>query len=147
MWDQANKERQNKIQVIQSQALRKISFKGLHDPTAQLHQDLKILKFCEIVHLQNCLITNQNEQNEKPAKSFSELKYCGYNHNYLTRLVTRKLLNILYINTDAYGTQPAKYHYIIDWKNLNKIFSNLSPAQHRNPKIKERLKEHFLNNY
>ena len=72
LWDQANKERQNKTQVIQSQALRKISFKGLLDPTAQLHKDLKLLKFCEIAHLQKCLITNQNEQNEKLAKSFSE---------------------------------------------------------------------------
>ena len=37
---------------------------------------------------------NQTEQDEKLAKSFSELKYCGYNHNYQTRSVTKKLLNI-----------------------------------------------------
>ena len=33
LWGQANKESQNKIQVIQNQALRKISFKKLHNPT------------------------------------------------------------------------------------------------------------------
>ena len=55
LWGQANKEGQNKIEVIQNQALRKISFKKLHDPTAQLYKDLKHLKFCDIVHLQNCL--------------------------------------------------------------------------------------------
>ena len=84
-----NKESQNKIQVIQNQALRKISFKKLHDSTAQLYKDLKLLKFSDIVHLQNC---EKCEQNEKLAKSFSELKYCGYNHNQKTRSVTRKLL-------------------------------------------------------
>ena len=47
---------------------------------------------------------NQIEQNEKLAKSFSQLKYCGYNHNYQTRSGTRKLLDIPYVKTDAYDT-------------------------------------------
>ena len=85
---------------------------------------------------------NQTKQNQKLAKSFSELKYCSYNRNYQTRSVTRKLLNILYVKTDAYGRQSAKYHNIIDWNN-----SNLRPAEHRNPKIKTLLKKYFLNKY
>ena len=85
---------------IQNRALRKISFKKLHDPTEQLYKDLKILKFCDIVHLQNCIFMNQIEQNEELAKSFSELKYCGYNHNYQTRSAARKFLNIPCVKTD-----------------------------------------------
>ena len=104
LWGQANKESQNKIQVIQNQALRKTSFKKLHDPTAQLYKDLKLVKCCDIVHWQNCLFMNQIEQNEKLAKSFSELKYCGYNHNYQTRSMTRIILNIPYVKTDVYTT-------------------------------------------
>ena len=90
---------------------------------------------------------NQIEQNEKLAKSFSQLKYCGYNHNYQTRSETRKLLDIPYVKTDAYDTQSAKYQCIIDWNNFKKTFSNLSPAEHRNSKIKALLKKHFLNNH
>ena len=70
LWGLANKESQNKIQVIQNQALRKINFKKLHDPTAQLYKDFKLLKFCDYVHLWNCFFRNQTEQNEKLAKSF-----------------------------------------------------------------------------
>ena len=78
---------QNEIQVMQNRALRKISFKKLHDPTAQLYKDLKLLKFCDIFHLQNCLFMNQIEQLaknlknlkleqlEKLAKSFPEFIY------------------------------------------------------------------------
>ena len=65
---------------------------------------------------------------------------------YQTRSVTRKL-NISYVKTNAYGTQSAKYHCIIDWSNFKITFSNLSPAEHRNSKIKALLKKHFLNNY
>ena len=49
--------------------------------------------------------------------------------------------------TDTYGTQSAKYHCIIDWNNFKKTFSNLSPAEHKNPKIKALLKKHFSNKY
>ena len=79
LWGQANKANQNKIQVIQNRALRKISFKKLQDSTAKFYKDLKLLKLCDIVHLQNCLLMNQIKQNQKLAKSFSELKYCSYN--------------------------------------------------------------------
>ena len=99
--------------------------------------------FCGVVNLQNCLFMNQIEQNEKLAESFSELKYRGYNHNYQTRSVTRKLLNIPYVKTDAYWTQSAKYHCIIDLNNFKKTLSNLSSAEHRNPKIKALLKNTF----
>ena len=34
LWGQANKESQNKIQMIHNKALRKMSFKKPHDPTA-----------------------------------------------------------------------------------------------------------------
>ena len=88
-----------------------------------------------------------NQTKWKLAKSFLELKYCGYNHNYQTRSVTRKLLNTSCVKTDAYGTQSAKYHCIIDWNNFKKTFSNLNPAEHRNPKIKALLKKQFLNKY
>ena len=38
--------------------------------------------------MQNCLFMNQIEENEKIAKSFSKLKYCGDNHKYQTRSAT-----------------------------------------------------------
>ena len=63
LWGQASKESQNKIQVIQNRALRKISFKKLYDPIMQIYEDLKLLKLCDIVHLQNCLFMNQIKQN------------------------------------------------------------------------------------
>ena len=77
------------------------------------HNYLKLPKFGDIVHLQNCLFMNEIKENEKLSKSFSELKYCSYILNDQTRSVTRKLLNISYVKTDVYGTQSAKYHCIL----------------------------------
>ena len=41
----------------------------------------------------------QIKDNKQLATSFSRLKYCGENHNYTTRLVTRKLLDINVLNS------------------------------------------------
>ena len=57
-----------------------MSSEKLHDHTAKLYKDLKLLKFRDIVYLKNCLLISQIEQNENLAKSILELKYYGYNH-------------------------------------------------------------------
>ena len=62
---------------------------------------LQSISCCHIVHLQNCLFMSQIKQKEKLAPSFLELKYYGYNHNYQTRSVARKLLDIPHVKTDA----------------------------------------------
>ena len=40
-------------------------------------------------------------------------------------------------------SQPVKSNPVTEWNNFKKTFSNLSPAEHRNPKIKATLKKHF----
>ena len=56
--------------------------------------------------MQNCLFMNQIEQNEKIAKSFSKLKYCGDNHNYQTKSAARKLLDTPCFSTNLVHNQP-----------------------------------------
>ena len=92
-WGQTNPENIRKIRVLQNQSLRKITVKWLHNSTNEIYKNLKILRFSDGVCMQSCLFMNQIEQNEKIAKSFSELKYCGDNHNCQTRSATKKLLH------------------------------------------------------
>ena len=87
---------------------------------------------------------NQIEQNEKIAKSYLELNYCGDNHNYQTRSAAKKLLDTPCFSTNFYGIQTAKYHCIIDWNNLKKQFSTVTPLEHAHSAIKSLLKKHFL---
>ena len=117
---QTKAENINKIRVLQNKALRKITFKKLHDSTNKIHKDLKILRFSDSVCMQNCLFMNQIEQNEKISKSFSKLKYGGDKHNYHTRSATKKCLDIPRLSISFYGTPSAKYHCIIDWNNFKK---------------------------
>ena len=65
LWGQANKKNQNKIQVIQNQALRKIRFKKL-----QLHKDLILLKFWNIFHHKKLPLYESNHTKWKSCQIF-----------------------------------------------------------------------------
>ena len=69
----------------------------LHDPVNPFYEELKIFKFKDLLHLQNCLFVSQIEENQTLGKSFATLKDCGDNHNYQTRISTKIILDTLSI--------------------------------------------------
>ena len=59
-----------------------------------------MLKFCDLVGLQNCLFMVQLELKDNFEKSFVSLKYCGDNHSYQPRTTTIKLLDTPLFKTE-----------------------------------------------
>ena len=57
LWGHINLTNQNKIQKLQNRALRKILFKKQQDSIGQYYKELQILKFPDLLYLQNCLFT------------------------------------------------------------------------------------------
>ena len=70
LWGQINLEIQNSIQVVQNRAIRKVCFKKCNKPVCGDFKKLGILKFCDLIKLQNCLFICHFEQDEQLAKSF-----------------------------------------------------------------------------
>ena len=101
LWGQTNLANQNSIQVLQNCAIRKICFKKRNEPVSEDFKKIGILKFHDLIKLQNCLFICQLEQDEQLAKSFLALKHCGDNHNYQTRSTTKRLLDTPLLNTDT----------------------------------------------
>lgn len=96
-------------------------FKKLHNSAHPIYKELSILKFQDLISLQNCLFMFQTEQSESLAKYFPGLKYCGEHHNYATRSKTQKLFVISNNKTDSYGTKLAKYNCIKEKVLLEKV--------------------------
>ena len=63
IWGQPNITSQNKIQKLQNRALRKVLFKEKQDSISEVYKELKILKFFDLLYLQNCLFMSQIETN------------------------------------------------------------------------------------
>ena len=90
------------MQKLQNRALRKINFKKFHHPIKHIYKDHKILKFADILKVQNCLFMYQVEQNNALATSFPAL-HSKDKHNYQTRSATQNLLDIPLARTNKYG--------------------------------------------
>ena len=88
-------------------------FEKKQDSISQAYKKLKILKFPDLLYLQNCLMS-QIETNQRLANYFADLRHCGDNHAYLTKSKTKVLLHIPFVVTQIYGTQSVKYNCIKD---------------------------------
>ena len=147
LWGQTNLANQNSIQVLQNRAIRKICFKKRSKPVSDDFKKIGILKFHDLIKLQNSLFICQLEQDEQLAKSFPALKHCGDNHNYQTRSTTKRLLDTPLLNTSTYGTQSTKYNCRADWNSFRETFKDLPLLECSPFKVKKPLKQLFLNKY
>ena len=85
-----NNETTTTFQKLQNCALRKITFKKRHDRISCVYKECKILKFSDILNLQNCLFMCQIQHSPKLSASFLTLSV-KEKHNYNTRSATHNL--------------------------------------------------------
>ena len=147
LWGQSNVTSQNKIHKRQSRALRKILFKKKQDSISQAYKELKILKFADLLYLQNCLFMSQIETNQRLANSFADLRHCGDNHTYLTKSKVKGLLDIPLVNTQIYGIQSIKYNCIKDWNNFINNFSHIPLHKCTYTLVKRQVKDYLIGKY
>ena len=149
LWGQTNLANQNSIQVLQNRAIRKICFKKRIEPVSEDFKKIGILKFHELIKLQNCLFICQLEQDEQLAKSFPALKHCGDNHTTKQDLQPKDCLILLSLMlTHMVCNLPnIKYNCIADWNSFGKTFKDLPLSECSIFKVKKLLKQLFLNKY
>ena len=110
LWGQTillSKSKLNSIKFYKIVQLVGICFKKHNEPVSEDFKKIGILKFHDLIKLQNCLFICQLEQDEQLAKSFPALKHCGDNRNYQTRSTIKRLLDTPLLNTDTYGMQST----------------------------------------
>ena len=122
----------------------KIAFKNQYESADPLYKYLRIIKFQDLLRLNNCLFMCQLQQNKKLASAFPGLVYTKEKHNYNTRSARKNLLDIPLCQTFTYGTQSSKYQCIKDWNRFKKKNSTESPTYHV---VKYKLKKNILASY
>ena len=73
LWGQKNQEIKEIMQKPQNRALRKICFNKFRHSVKHTHKDHKMLKFANILKVQNCLFMFQVEQNNALGTFFPAL--------------------------------------------------------------------------
>ena len=133
------------FQELQNRALRKITFKKRHDRISCVYKECKVLKFPDILNLQNCLFMYQIQHSPKLSASFPTL-YVKDKHNHNTRPATHNLLDIPLTKTIMYEKKSMKDHCIRDWNNLKRDLSDIPDSELSFSKISY-LKQKYFGQY
>ena len=67
LWGQKNQKIKQIMQKLQNRALKKINFKTFHHSIKHIYKNHNILKFTDILKVQNCLFMYQFKQNNALA--------------------------------------------------------------------------------
>ena len=134
------------MQKLQNRALRKINFKKFYHSIKHIYKDHKILKFTDILKVQNCLFMHHVEQNNALATSFPAL-HPKDKYNNQTISATRNLLDVLLAKANKYGEESVKYQCIRDWNNFKKKFPQIPENKLSYMKIKRILKQAIFDQY
>ena len=95
--NQYNQPKQNT--ETSRQRLEKHCFLKKQDFISQVYKELKIVKFLDLLYLQNHLFMSQTETNQRLANSFVNLRHCGDNNNCPNKSNVKGLLDIPFVNT------------------------------------------------
>ena len=116
-----------------------------HDRISCVYKEWKILKFLDILNLQNCLFMYQISiaPNSVPLFLLFRVKTSttttlGQQHN---------LLDIPLTETNMYGKNSIKNLCIRDWNNLKRDFSDIPDSELSLSKIKSYLKQKYYGQY
>ena len=96
--------------------MRKTSFKRQQESINPVQKELTILKFPELMYLQNFLFMSQIETNQ--TCSFVDLRHCVDNHNYLIKSKAKSLLDLFLASTQIYATTSETISHIYICKNV-----------------------------
>ena len=134
----------NKIQTLQNKAMRIISFKTSYVSSGPLYIENNIIKFKDLVKLNNCLLVYDFLNNKLPGCFQNFFKKLEEIYDQIeTRNSARCFLFVQARNTTKYGTKSIMCKSIEYWNEMSKIFNTDLSKLGRND-LKKRMTNFFM---
>ena len=118
IWGQMKNSNLNKIISLQKIALRIISFSPFRSPTSSLFPEFSILKFPDLITVNNCIFVFDHFHNTLPISISHLFTKTSDVHPYPTRNFEHSKLNVPRFNTLKYGKYSIIHQCILDWNSL-----------------------------
>ena len=137
----------NRITLLQKRAIRMLHSAAYRDHTCPLFHRYKVLKFVDLVSLENCIFVNKCFNDEAFSLFSNHFKLTASSHSYCTRSVSNGLIFKRLYNTIRYGSKSIINSAVRTWNPFQTIFHghnllNMSPK-----KMKSLISKYFFENY
>ena len=105
----------NRITLLQNRAIRILHSAAYRDHTSPLFHRYKILKFVDIVSLENCIFAYKYFNDEAFSLFSNHFKLTASSHSYCTRTVSNGLIFKRLYNTFRYGSKSIINSIVSTW--------------------------------
>ena len=128
----------NRITLLQKRAIRILHSAAYRDHTCPLFHIYKVLKFVDLVSLENCIFVNKCFNGEAFSLFLNHFTLTASSHSYCTRSVSNGLIFKRLYNTICYGNKSIINSTVSTWNHFQTIFYghnlfNMSPKKNEIP--------------
>ena len=143
VWGQPNSVLLNRIGTLQNCAMKLMAFKSPRDSANELYANLSVLKFSDMVHLQNVLFLDKLSRDEMP-EPIKRIFAVDFAHALPTRAENTGLLNLPIVETTCFGKKSIRFNAVSSWNYIQSMLPiKLSEFEH----IKSDLRKCLLTSY
>jgi len=146
IWGQRVNSDIDRIIALQNCAVRIMSFADFRVPTNPLYRDLGILKFGDLIHLNNALFVYSNHHCLLPSALTTTFAF-DFTKTYPTRASVKGLIKSYAKKTTAFGTNSVKNQCIHSWRHCHELLPHTRLLDLSLPALKYTLKSAFLESY
>ena len=148
VWGQTDSKYFKKIQTLQNNALRLITFQeSFYDHVTHIYKDLKLLKLRDQVTLNNLLFVHDYFNNKLPESFSGYFTLARDMYAYETRNASSEHIFVPESDSVLYGRNSIKLKSILLWNHFIKIIPGNDFLLLSRYKFKNIVVIHFLNNY
>ena len=148
VWGQTDNKYIKKIQTLQNNAIRLISFaETFYDHVSHLYKDYKLLKLRDLITFKNLLFVHDFFNDKLPESFEGYFLLTRDMHPYALRIAHHGQLFVPATDSVRHGRNSIKLKAILAWNNFAKQFPNEDLLQYSTPKLKSVIVNHFLENY
>ena len=146
IWGQSKTKLFQKIEKLQDEAIRIISFLPKGASVKEAYSTLKILKIRDFISLQNALLVKDVFEEKFPSPFMSCFKKLNTQHLHTTRSAMNQSASVPKVNTEIHDINSIKYRPVGIWNKLQEALPD-DILKLTRTKAKEQITTTLLKSY
>ena len=147
VWGQHNNAHVRRISKLNDKAIRIMNFAKYHDDPSEHYKNLNILKFQDIIKLNNYLYIHDHFNLNLPTSLLDNFKFIKTSHNHNTRISGANCVELPKSNTLEYGIHSVFGQASRHWNHFQVILNDSKLHTLSKYSCKELISKHLMNSY
>ena len=145
IWGQYENMHVKRISKLNDKAMRIMNFAKYNENPSKYYKNLNILKFHDIIKLNNYLYIYDHFNHQLPIALLDRYEYIHAEHEHNTRISSGYCVKLPKSNTIEYGIHSVTGQASRNWNYFNVVLKSMKLHEKSKNACKEIIKKHIIN--